>query len=250
MIDIDFYQDAVRAFHSAAGHPNPLRYKPEEVRRELRAALILEEALEVVEALGLDAAVMPSNTADMLPHAAKARFKIAGDSHAFAIGEPRSEPNWAEVIDGLCDLLYVTFGTAVEMGVPLDTFFEAVHRANMAKLGGPTREDGKSLKPEGWKPPDIAGRLEALVRRQSGEEIEVSIPLICSEREAGRREAAEYLLRLASDVGCPFDSPCPDCGGEPAPEEGCDTCEGFGAVEDVLEALLDLDANAPPGEVR
>lgn len=55
------------------------------------------------------------------------------------------------------------------LGIDLGPVFEEVHRANMAKVGGPTRADGKILKPEGWTPPDVAGVL----RRQgwSGETI-------------------------------------------------------------------------------
>lgn len=30
----------------------------------------------------------------------------------------------------------------------------------MTKLGGGKREDGKSLKPKGWKPPDVYGILK------------------------------------------------------------------------------------------
>jgi predicted HAD superfamily Cof-like phosphohydrolase len=60
------------------------------------------------------------------------------------------------MIDALCDLLYVTLGAAVQMGVDLDPFFHEVHRANMAKGEGPLRADGKKLKPPGWVPPRIA----------------------------------------------------------------------------------------------
>lgn len=59
-----------------------------------------------------------------------------------------------EAIDALCDLLYVTYGAAVAMGIDLEPFFEEVQRANMEKTNGPKREDGKQLKPEGWYPPD------------------------------------------------------------------------------------------------
>lgn len=59
-------------------------------------------------------------------------------------------------IDGLCDLLYVTYGTAVSMGLDLEPFFDEVHRSNMTKIGGPIRPDGKRLKPPGWDPPDLA----------------------------------------------------------------------------------------------
>lgn len=62
-------------------------------------------------------------------------------------------------IDGMCDVLCVVYGTAAEFGINLAPFWDEVHRTNMAKAGGPLREDGKRLKPEGWTPPDIAGVL-------------------------------------------------------------------------------------------
>lgn len=60
-----------------------------------------------------------------------------------------------EMIDALCDLLYVTYGAAVALGIDLEPFFEAVHQSNMAKVGGYRREDGKWMKPAGWQPPDL-----------------------------------------------------------------------------------------------
>lgn len=73
--------------------------------------------------------------------------------------------DFIETIDGLCDLLYVTYGAGIRFGVDLEPFFAEVHKTNMAKVGGATREDGKILKPEGWQKPDIAGILEREVRR-------------------------------------------------------------------------------------
>jgi len=35
------------------------------------------------------------------------------------------------MIDALCDLLYVTAGAPVEMGVELGPFFDEVHASNM-----------------------------------------------------------------------------------------------------------------------
>lgn len=58
----------------------------------------------------------------------------------------------------LADIIYITCGTAVSYGIPLDRVFSEVHASNMAKLvdGKPIRrEDGKILKPEGWTPPDV-----------------------------------------------------------------------------------------------
>lgn len=67
-----------------------------------------------------------------------------------------------EIIDALCDLLYVTYGAGVALGIDLEPFFVEVHRANMTKVGGHRREDGKWMKPASWRPPDIAGLLERL----------------------------------------------------------------------------------------
>lgn len=67
-----------------------------------------------------------------------------------------------EIADALADMVYIAYGTAVAYGIPLDKVFAEVHRSNMAKLvDGKVirREDGKVLKPEGWKPPDIEGVL-------------------------------------------------------------------------------------------
>lgn len=65
--------------------------------------------------------------------------------------------------DALVDMMVFIVGTGLEWGIPLDRLWAAVHRANMAKVGPDGkvtyREDGKVLKPEGWKPPDIAAAM-------------------------------------------------------------------------------------------
>jgi predicted HAD superfamily Cof-like phosphohydrolase len=65
----------------------------------------------------------------------------------------------AGVADALADLLYVVHGAALAFGIPIAEVFAEVHRANLAKLApsaGPVeREDGKVLKPDGWKAPNI-----------------------------------------------------------------------------------------------
>ena len=60
-----------------------------------------------------------------------------------------------EIADGLADTLVVVYGTAAEYGIDIDEVFDEVHASNMAKAGGPTRADGKKLKPEGWQPPNV-----------------------------------------------------------------------------------------------
>ena len=64
------------------------------------------------------------------------------------------------VIDAICDLLYVTYGAAIALGVDINPFFEEVHRSNMSKLDPETgmatyRNDGKVIKPSTYSPADI-----------------------------------------------------------------------------------------------
>jgi predicted HAD superfamily Cof-like phosphohydrolase len=62
--------------------------------------------------------------------------------------------------DGLADLLYVVFGTAVAYGIPIDHVFIEVHRSNMSKLGADGRPivgpSGKRLKGPEYRAPEIA----------------------------------------------------------------------------------------------
>ncbi len=62
----------------------------------------------------------------------------------------------------LADLLYVTYGAFWALGIDPDAVFAAVHEANMGKVSGPRRADGKILKPEGWQPADVAAVVERL----------------------------------------------------------------------------------------
>ncbi len=69
------------------------------------------------------------------------------------------------LIDGCLDLIYVTAGFILAAGVPADDaqrLWEMIHKANMEKIGGPRDENGKILKPAGWKHPDILGELKKI----------------------------------------------------------------------------------------
>lgn len=108
---------------------------------QLNADLILEEAIEAAQAI------------------TGRRVAVVWD--VGSIDKP-AEASLAQAIDGLCDLLAVVYGAAVTFGVDLAPFWDEVHRTNIAKAGGPKRADGKQLKPDGWRPPDIDGLLERL----------------------------------------------------------------------------------------
>lgn len=76
--------------------------------------------------------------------------------------EAMRDGDFVKILDGLCDLLYVTYGTAHEFGLGpvLKEAFREVHRSNMSKLGADGkpvyREDGKVLKGPNFTPPDLA----------------------------------------------------------------------------------------------
>ncbi len=114
--------DDVAEFHKAFNIPiEPKPVHPSALRRELRRRLEIEEHLETVEAL--------------------------------------ENGTLADIAGELVDKIYVAIGTALEYGLPLQNVWNAVHAANMAKLGPDgkplMREDGKIIKPEGWKRADI-----------------------------------------------------------------------------------------------
>lgn len=69
--------------------------------------------------------------------------------------------NLVGTADGIADLIYVLCGTALAFGIPLNEVFAEVHRSNMTKGDGSKRDDGKIMKGPNFRPPDIAGILEA-----------------------------------------------------------------------------------------
>jgi predicted HAD superfamily Cof-like phosphohydrolase len=120
-------QGLVEQFHRAVGLT--VGVEPALRDRELRASLIREEAAEAVEAI--------------------------------------EKGDFIGAIDGLCDLLYVVYGAAVTFGIDVEPFFAEVHRANMTKIGGPVRSDGKRLKPAGWLGPELEPILVQQIHRSS-----------------------------------------------------------------------------------
>ena len=65
-----------------------------------------------------------------------------------------------ECLDALIDILVVTIGAIHSLGVDGEGAWAEVMRSNLDKIDPITgfvkkREDGKVLKPEGWKPPEL-----------------------------------------------------------------------------------------------
>lgn len=119
---MNIWEQYVRAFHEAFGHPVADKPTiPDEEQKALRLALIGEELDELSNALYND--------------------DIVG------------------VADALGDLIYVVVGTAVVTGVPLTPVLEEIQVSNMSKLNPDGtvsyHPNGKVKKPEGWEAPNI-----------------------------------------------------------------------------------------------
>ena len=76
------------------------------------------------------------------------------------LGDWVRQKNIVEIADALGDLLYVTFGMSVEMGLDIDRIFKEIHSSNMTKAnedGSVTKDaGGKVLKSERYKPVDLS----------------------------------------------------------------------------------------------
>lgn len=75
--------------------------------------------------------------------------------------------NLLDVADAICDIMFITLGTAHEYGLTdrLEMLFDEVTRSNMSKLDKVTgkaifREDGKILKPETFSEPKLRPIIE------------------------------------------------------------------------------------------
>ena len=139
------HQSSVKEFMLAMGQPTPENFSLQNFPFDLRAKLILEEANEFNDACKNKDAI--------------------------------------EIIDAICDLLYVTYGAAIALGIDIDPFFEEVHRSNMSKLDPVTklpirREDGKILKPDSYSPPDIMSILKSNELTNASDEMKYLLQII------------------------------------------------------------------------
>jgi predicted HAD superfamily Cof-like phosphohydrolase len=130
---VDF-EDAVAEFHRAFDVDYRIT-DPEKLRALLavRTTLITEEFEEVLEAV--------ENT------------QAGVGNPGFPVAE------FEHLAKELADLLYVVFGSADLLGIPLGKAFGEVHDSNMSKLGEDgkpiLREDGKVLKGPDYRPADM-----------------------------------------------------------------------------------------------
>lgn len=183
-------QRAVERFHRELGLTvAPAGVEPAIRDPELRIALLREETDEVVEALQAgQLAGLGGELADLLyvTYGAAVTFGVAlSDGEPLPLAGPPAIRDAAALAErlaasvrpaleaiarpdvqaaalGLAAIVPAVEEVAAACGLRVGPFFDAVQAANMAKVGGPIRDDGKRLKPPGWQPAD----LDAVLARQ------------------------------------------------------------------------------------
>ena len=87
-------------------------------------------------------------------------FKLIKEEYSEYI-EAIEDANEPEQLDACMDMIWVILGFCHMRGYDIRGAWDEVVKTNMAKVDPVTgkvrrREDGKILKPEGWKPPDMS----------------------------------------------------------------------------------------------
>lgn len=118
--------------------------------RLLRARLVAEEALELIEALGIF--LVDKTTGSVLSF----------DKLNFMCEWPVAV-DIAKVADGVCDTRVVATGTLSAFGLCDWQLQQAIDLSNLEKFGPGGHkhpETGKWIKPENWKTPDLAKLID------------------------------------------------------------------------------------------
>jgi predicted HAD superfamily Cof-like phosphohydrolase len=139
-------QEQVAVLHREFGHPiGDTPHVPPNERVRLRICLIAEEFFELL------GSVYTGDAPELLA-------KLQANA-AYMIDHTQIQVDLPALADALADLDYVVEGCRLEFGIDGGPVADEVHRTNMAKKGGGKTPKGKTLKPAGWQPPDIAGVL-------------------------------------------------------------------------------------------
>lgn len=143
--------DDVRKFLAATDRhcPDTLGV-PDDAAIRLQLQMTLEECLELI-----DSALAPFEEDDNAREYHRACSFIRDAIQARQVDVKLSA--WA---DATIDMDYLNEANRLMLGIEGGPLWDEVHAANMRKIGGPRRADGKLLKPDDWRGPDIDGVLE------------------------------------------------------------------------------------------
>jgi predicted HAD superfamily Cof-like phosphohydrolase len=150
---VNYFED-VQEFMGAAGQKVPLELTvPSAEQAVLRFNMLCSEFAELI------CAMYGIGPEDVICKGMKYHLKKHLGEFISEAG-PVHQLNFVNLGHQIADMHYVLSGASVDFGLPETEVFAEVHRANMAKIGGPKRADGKQLPPPGWTPPNIAAVLD------------------------------------------------------------------------------------------
>ena len=125
------------------------------------------KVMTFMQAAGQEISIFPQDI-DMVSADTKAlRIRLIKEEVLHELIPALETDNLPEIIDGICDSIYVILGTAAAYGIPTGFFFEQVHHNNMTKVDKETGKflkdvGGKIIKPEGYKKIEIAELLTTM----------------------------------------------------------------------------------------
>lgn len=146
--------ETIRQFKINAGQTAPeCPTVPSDTERILQVRLLVEEALEMAEAMGVHVAYKECNNCNQQP--------ISVDSFDYSIKGPY---NFVGVMDAACDIFWVGVGGPVVLSGLTETFevcLSEVNNSNMSKFidGHKCQNTGKWIKGPSYRPADIKSIL-------------------------------------------------------------------------------------------
>jgi len=100
----------------------------------------------------------------LLPYKDKSLHDDLLEEELEELGGAEYDDDMKEIADAIGDAIYILFGRAVHMGLPINRILQEIHTSNMSKLGEDGkpiyREDGKVLKGPNFFEPRIQAILD------------------------------------------------------------------------------------------
>ena len=155
---------------------------PDEHTRKLRAALILEEALEFAQAAGLYVSVKTVDGAVTLSTNRANNIDVAKEGDFF-LDAGAAEPSLPLMIDACSDISVVMTGTFVACGVPVTPCLELVDSNNLLKIatGKLDPVSGKFIKAPNHPVPNYQHLLDSLGYSESPQDV-CQAPTCCAHQ--------------------------------------------------------------------
>lgn len=131
---------------------------------------LVQEFMEAANQMALDPEAATSLAKNLVHEEVMLEFFPALEKFR----QSASFENKVELLDAICDSIYVLLWTGLALNLPVHAGFLEVSRSNLAKIVDgkvlKNPETGKVQKPAGWTPPDLAAvlleQLDAVERVQ------------------------------------------------------------------------------------